>query len=308
MAEQIVQNQIGFAPEIAPFGTQLLGQAQALTDTTKNPYQSYTDWAKSQGLSGDQLAQFSGLQNQAFGAAGNIGQDPFSQQSAQGILQNAQTSFGQPQAQQYMSPYMQSVVENQQRDAQRQADIATTGRNAQAVGSGAFGGSRQAIMDAEANRNLALQKGDIQSTGLQNAYTQAQSQFNADQQRQLQGLGALGSQGQNLYGQTTGNINLQSQLGGVQQQQNQNMLNTSQQNYATQQNYPYKQLGFMSDIVRGSPVSNLGNSVYSSAPSGLQTAAGLGSIYQAFNTPTTKAANGGVMKSSGINALALSRM
>jgi hypothetical protein len=65
-----------------------------------------------------------------------------------------------------MNPYMQNVVDIQQREAQRTADIAGTGRNAQAVKSGAFGGSRQAIMDAEANRNLATQMGDIQAQGL----------------------------------------------------------------------------------------------------------------------------------------------
>jgi hypothetical protein len=87
---------------------------------------------------------------------------------------------------QYMSPYMQSVVGIQQREAQRQADIARTQSNAQAVKAGAFGGSRQAIMDAEAARNLAIQKGDIQAKGSQDAFTQAQAQFNAEQQARLQ--------------------------------------------------------------------------------------------------------------------------
>lgn len=116
-------------------------------------------------------------------------QDNFQNQfTAPGAYQAGQISsdkFGQPQAQEYMSPYMQSVVEQQQRDAERQADIATTQRNAEATGKGAFGGSRQAIMDAEAQRNLALQKGDIQAKGLQDAYTNAQAQFNADQARGL---------------------------------------------------------------------------------------------------------------------------
>jgi hypothetical protein len=94
---------------------------------------------------------------------------------------------------QYMSPYMQSVVGIQQREAQRAADIARTQTNAQAVKAGAFGGSRQAIMDAEAARNLAIQKGDIQAKGSQDAFTQAQAQFNAEQQARLQA--ALANQG-----------------------------------------------------------------------------------------------------------------
>ena len=72
-------------------------------------------------------------------------------------------NFGSQSAQDYMSPYMQNVVDIQQREAQRQADIAGTQRGAQAARSGAFGGSRQAVMEAEAARNLATQKGDIQA-------------------------------------------------------------------------------------------------------------------------------------------------
>jgi hypothetical protein len=86
---------------------------------------------------------------------------------------------------QYMSPYMQNVLDIQMREAQRQADIARQGRAAQAVRSGAFGGSREAIMEAEAARNLAQQKGDIQATGLQQAFQQAQQQFNVEEQARL---------------------------------------------------------------------------------------------------------------------------
>jgi hypothetical protein len=95
-------------------------------------------------------------------------------------------SFTQPgMTDVYMSPYMQGVVNIQQREAQRQADIARTQRAAQAVGAGAFGGSRQAVMEAEADRNLAQQMADIQAMGLQQAYQQAQQQFNVEQQARL---------------------------------------------------------------------------------------------------------------------------
>jgi hypothetical protein len=91
-------------------------------------------------------------------------------------------SFTTAAAQAGMSPYMQSVVGIQQREAQRQADIAGTERSAKAVQAGAFGGSRQAIMDAEAAKNLAQQQGDIQAQGSQKAYEDAQQQFNQQQQ------------------------------------------------------------------------------------------------------------------------------
>jgi hypothetical protein len=111
-------------------------------------------------------------------------------------------------AQAYMDPYMQNVVDIQQREAQRQADISGTQRGAQAVKSGAFGGSRQAIMDAEAARNLATQKGDIQATGQQAAYRNALAQFNAEQ-----GIGLQGQMANQQAGLTVGGQNLGALLG-----------------------------------------------------------------------------------------------
>ena len=147
--------------------------------------------------------------------------------------QVAAQNFGGQSAQDYMSPYMQNVVDVQQREAQRSADIAGTSRNAQAVRSGAFGGSRQAVMDAEAARNLATQKGDIQAQGLQSAYNQAQAQFNADQARQMTAQQA--NQGAGL---TVGQQNLNANLGVQSLGAGQNMAAqqaNQQTNLATQQ-------------------------------------------------------------------------
>jgi hypothetical protein len=124
---------------------------------------------------------------------------------------------------------MQSVVDVQQRQAQRQADVARTGRSAQAVGAGAFGGSRQAIMESEAARNLAQQKGDIQAQGLQSAYGQAQQQFNAEQQARLQA-----QQANQQAGITVGGQNLGAAL-GVQQLGAQTGLQTALSNLSSQQ-------------------------------------------------------------------------
>ena len=121
-------------------------------------------------------------------------------------------SFAQPgSADAYMSPYMQSVVGIQQREAQRAADVATTGRKGEQTRAGAFGGSRAAIMDAEAARNLATQQGDIQAQGLQEAYKQAQQQFNTEQGQGLQAQTA-----NQQAGLTVGKENLAANL-GVQQ-------------------------------------------------------------------------------------------
>lgn len=78
--------------------------------------------------------------------------------------------------QEYMSPYQQSVVDIQAREARRQADISRQGEQARLAQAGAYGGSRQAIMEAERQRNLGQQIGDIQEKGLQSAYDRALQQ------------------------------------------------------------------------------------------------------------------------------------
>jgi len=137
--------------------------------------------------------------------------------------------FNQNSAQQYMNPYMQSVVGVQQAEAQRQADIASTQRGARAAQAGAFGGSRQAIENAEANRALASQQGAIQAQGLNTAYSQAQQQFNADQTQRMQA--AMANQQAGLQ---TGQQNLSAAL-GVQQLGAQTGVQTSLANLSSAQ-------------------------------------------------------------------------
>jgi hypothetical protein len=254
------------------------------------------------------------------------------QQGGFGGQQQGQT----PQApqntlQQYMNPYMQNVVERQQQDAQRQAQIAGQAQQAQAARSGAFGGSGDYLMRGQAAGNLARQKGDIQAQGLNNAYTQAMSQFNTEQQQrqaaaQLNaqqqqfgaGLGLQGLQtanqaatnlaniGQTQYGQNMGILGMQNQFGGQQQQQVQNVLNNQYGDFLSAQNHPYKQLGFMSDMLRGLPLTQQSQSMYGQAPSMVQQVAGLGITGKALGA----FAGGGSVGSrpAGLAELALYRM
>jgi hypothetical protein len=79
-------------------------------------------------------------------------------------------------------------------------------------------------------------------------------------------------------------------------------------------NYPYKQIGFMSDIVRGSPMSGLGSTLYTQPPSTLNHVAGLGTaaagLYGAYNKATGSAKGGAIKakKPAGLQALMLSKM
>ena len=93
--------------------------------------------------------------------------------------------FGTEQARQYMNPYLQTSLEPQLAEARRQADISRLADAGRLTQAGAYGGSRQAIMEAEARRNLGTKLADITGAGYNTAYANAMSQFNADQGRSL---------------------------------------------------------------------------------------------------------------------------
>ena len=95
-------------------------------------------------------------------------------------------TFGADQAQQYMNPYLQSALNPQLEEARRQSQITQLGNQAKATQAGAFGGGRQAIMDAETQRALGSNLANITGQGYNTAYDKAMSQFNADQARQMQ--------------------------------------------------------------------------------------------------------------------------
>jgi hypothetical protein len=117
----------------------------------------------------------------------------------------------------YMSPYQQNVTDIQLEGLQRQADIARTQRGAQAARAGAFGGSRQAIENAEANRALASQMDAVRAQGLQQAYQQAQGNINQRAQLGLQGLqGAQQGLGTALQGGQLGLSGIGTALQGLQ--------------------------------------------------------------------------------------------
>jgi hypothetical protein len=216
--------------------------------------------------------------------------------NAEGKFQPGTGAVGQ-----YMSPYMDTVVARQQQDLQRQGDIARQTQSAQAARAGAFGGSGDLLSRNQLNASLMRQKGDIQAKGLQDAYTQAMGQFNTQQgQNQaaaqlnaqqgqfgaglgLQGLQTANAAAQNLanigqtqYGQNIGLLNLQNQFGAQQQQQMQNQINTEYQDFLNAQNYPYKQMGFMSDMIRGLPLTQQSSTMFQAPPSMLSQVAGLG--------------------------------
>jgi hypothetical protein len=289
------------------YAKDVLTKGAALTDINQNPYQQY---------GANRIAGFSPLQQRSMQDAANMRP---SQQlgtatdlaSAAGIgalgtnYQGGQFAggvFGKNAADYYMNPYQQNVIDIGKREATRQSAIQGTQQQAQATQSGAFGGSRDAIMRAERERNLSQQMGDIQAQGSNAAFQQAQQQFNADQARYmqaqqlgeqsrqygagldiqglqtaLQGASQLGQLGSQQFQQGMDVNKLQSLYGGQMQQQAQRPLDMAYQDFQNQQNYPYKQLGYMSDLVNSGPVGQQSTkSMYEAPGSIMGQAAGLG--------------------------------
>jgi len=93
---------------------------------------------------------------------------------------NQAQQFGNEQAQQYMSPYVQNVLDVQKRKAQEDAQQSQLMQNLGASRQGTYGGSRQLLAGLTRERDLGRQMGDIQAAGLQSAYQNAQEQFERD--------------------------------------------------------------------------------------------------------------------------------
>jgi hypothetical protein len=199
--------------------TDMLGKGRALSEA---PYQQY---------GGPLTAGASGLQQQAFQAAGNLSVPSSVGQAtqtagdiaakAQGIsydptkfenqfkapdkYQNTSFTsgtFGQDQAQQYMNPYLQSSLNPQLEEARRQSNISEQANKAAMTKAGAFGGGRSAILTAENQRNLGSNLAGITGKGYDTAYQNAMSQFNADQARNMQAQQA--SEQSKQFGATQG--------------------------------------------------------------------------------------------------------
>lgn len=160
------------------------------------------------------------------------------------MMQAAQTSYGQgpleqfrmegpqafglEQAQRYMSPFAEAVMEPQKREAIRSAKQAQIVQDLGASRQGTYGGSRQLLAGLERERNLGQQLGDIDARGRQAAYENAQQQFERDRAAGIttgqQNLNAALQQQQ--LGVSTG---LQASLANLSNEQQANVNNQAMQ-------------------------------------------------------------------------------
>ena len=241
--------------------TDLLGQGKALGN------QAY------QGYEGALSAGTNAMQDQAYAGLGALN-------APTGMGAFTPQTFGAEQATAGMNPYLMASLNPQLDEARRQSEIdrvANAGRMTQA---GAFGGSRQALMDMENTRNLQSNLADITGQGYASAYDRAQQQFNTEQ-----GLGMQAQNAANQYGFDV--LGKQGAAGAEQRAIESEGLKADYAQFDEERFYPYKQVQYMKTLLDGLPVQAQSTS-YTQPSQAAQGAAGLEGLAKFW-----KAATGG---------------
>ena len=238
-----------------PYVTDMLGKAQAISE---QPYQVYGG-PQTAGESGLQSKVFQGLGNlnfpsnlgQTFSSTGAYAPPPMGVYQPMGTNGNVGTPggpmggspTGAPQgiAAQYMNPYLMSVLNPQLDELRRQNDITNMKTNAGMTAQGAFGGGRNAIMNAENNRNMMQEMNKTVGTGYANAYDKAMGQFNMEQQ-----------QGKTL-------ADMMSEAGGQQRNIEQQGISADYNEFLAQRDNPMKQTQYLQSMLQGLPISTVTN-------------------------------------------------
>jgi hypothetical protein len=292
-----VQQTITEIPEeLAPYYDELLGRGtfQSLQPYTPYPYKRLAEFSpfEQQSMAGiGSLAQTGtpeAMQSAITGSQYVAYQDPYAEAIRKDPITAAvMNTIGAAQPEQvgtlgdistydtYMSPYQQKVTDIAKREASRASEIQGADIGQQAALAGGLGGYREAIMQAERQRNLGQQLSDIQVQGDQQAFESAQRAFDTDRaaresasQLALGGYGALQADlGQRLRAaQQASDISSQDQameltrlgaLGTAGQQQRgllQQSYDTGYQDFLRQQAFPVEQLSLYSNLVRGMPM------------------------------------------------------
>ena len=244
-AVQTTSQQNTIPTELRPFITDILEESQAVKD--RRMEEGYVPFE------GPRIAEFTPDQQEAFTGVRSLvgtGQqyfDPATRLTAASALAPTRTE----EVQEYMSPYIQNVVDIQTREAQRLADVDEQVLASQAVASGGYGGSREAILQAEQQRNLQQQLGDIQQRGTAAAYEDAQRRMGEQRGRELSAGSQFANLGVTAPSQTMKELQGLEAVGAQQQAQQQQGLNIAQQEYEIARTFPERTLQDYSAIVRG---------------------------------------------------------
>jgi hypothetical protein len=270
----------------------ILPTAQTLL--TKGYNETYGDPLKAAGLAGSgrvaglsPMQQQIGTQLQGMGTPSQFTQGTGAAQLGLGALGSM---LSPEQTAMYMSPYQQNVIDVNKQEALRDAQKGLLAGNLGAARQGTYGGARQLLAQTEQDRNLQTKLGNIQATGMQNAFDAAQKAQIA-QAAGYTGLGqTLGQLGTAQQATDIDRIKTQGAYGDLQRGTQQQQLDAQYQDLMTKLNYPITNLETMNNLVRGVPLTQTGSmgSQTTPPPSFASQLAGMGltglSLYNMFGS------------------------
>jgi len=263
-----------------------IGSLSQQTGETAEGFKARQDAARAfttrqQNLAGlaPQVAQQDALQTQAQNlATQGVG-------SYQPFLNQAQAATGPQAFQQFMSPYQSQVIDASLAEFDRNAQMQQQQIRDQAVSSGAFGGGREGVMQAEYQAGSDRNRAQLQAGLLQQGFGQAQQAAQQQFQNQM-GLASA------LPGLQSGDISTLGSLGALNQAQTQAGLDATREANRMAAYQPQEQLQNYGNLVTGIMGGMAGSGTQTSQvpdPGFLQTALGAAAtgagIYGALKRP-----------------------
>jgi len=232
---QVTGQESSLSPYAGDYVVDMLGKGAAAAEM---PYQAYT---------GPLTAGASDLQQQSFSGVGSL-QTP----GAMGGQGYQAGTFDSAAQQQYMNPYLQGSLNPQLRENRREAEIQRIQDAGRLTKACAFGGSRQAIMEAEGARNLLQSQSDITARGYDTAFQQAQKQFNTEQDR-----GMTAQDKTNKFGFDV--LTAQRNAGDTQRAIEAEGITADKAQFDEERDYAQKQIQFQKSLLEGLPIDATSN-------------------------------------------------
>lgn len=211
--------------------TDMLGQGQALANEGYNAY------------TGPLTAGSSELQDQAFQGIAGIDLS-LDQMGTGGYTPQA---FTGENVNQYMNPYLMQSLQPQIDEARRQSEIDRISNAGRMTRAGSFGGSRQAVLDAENQFGMQRNIAGITGQGYADAYKDALGQFNVEQDRGMDAQDRI-----NEYGFT--GLNALSDAGATQRGITGEGIAADKAQFEEERDFPYKQVQYMQSLLQGLPI------------------------------------------------------
>ena len=248
-AVQTQVQQSEFPTELKPFIQDIFGKAQAIQENKEaegfqafeGPLQAQFDPAQTKSF--EQIEAIPGATQPLFDDATTLAR------SASGPLPTAE------EIQAASNPFVRNVIDIQKREAERVSDVQGQRQDAAASQAGAFGGSRAAILEAERQRNLNQQLGDIESQGQLAAFQDAQQRIAQQRGREASGATQLAALGSAIPAQQLKELGALSGVGAARQTQAQRGIDLARQEFEAEEAFPSQTLQEFSSVLRGFPLA-----------------------------------------------------